>query len=66
MDIPCRKIRFIAEAQMPLADHVSVITQPLEILRHQSEVCEQTPRLLRPEDPVLAPGVYGVSAGHQG
>ena len=51
---------------MPLADHVRVVTEPLEIFRHQGELSEQTPGLLRPEDPVLAAGVYRVSAGHQG
>ena len=66
MDIPCRKIGFIAEAQMPLADHVSVVTKPLEILRHQFELCGQAIWLLRHQGFRLAPGVYGVSAGHQG
>ena len=63
---PCWKIRLVTEPKMPLADHVSVVTEPLEILWHQGEVSKQTPWLLRPEHPVLAAGVYRVSAGHQG
>lgn len=45
--IPCRKVGFIAEAQMPLTDHVSVVTQLLEILRHQGKLCGQAIWLLR-------------------
>ena len=47
MDIPCRKVGFIAETKVPFADHVSVVTQLLEILWHQGKLCGQAIWLLR-------------------
>ena len=36
---PCGKVGFIAESEMPLADHVGVIAELLEVFWHQGEVC---------------------------
>ena len=63
---PCWKVGLVAEPKMPFADHVSVVSKPLEILRHQGELCGQAIRLLRHEGSGLAASVYRVSAGHQG
>ena len=45
---PCWQVGLITEAQVPLANHVSVITKTLEMLWQQSEVGVETPWLLRP------------------
>ena len=60
------KVGLTTEAQVPLAQHMSIVAQPPEVLRHESEVGEESGGFLGPEDSGLPASVYGVPPGHEG
>ena len=63
---PSGEVGLVTEAEVPLANHVSLVAEQPQVLGQQSQVGEQTGRFLRPEDSVLTAGVYRVPPRHQG